>query len=218
LAEEKKTGVAAVASAIKEICQAVLWLGVIVGLVCVLSSHSCRTRTPQLAREMETSDISVIKFRELEKKVQEVATKAAGAELFQQAGAAPKTIDVSPDLQIKELLLATQELRPDAEAAQGSFWTYLGEYDFSQKRFIKAATFNVTDARPATNRVIIAVTDVYKRNNALRQDAAGQWHLGTVVGVLREGRSVAVQESREIEGENQNRKNIWLRVSPEPLP
>lgn len=77
--------------------------------------------------------------------------------------------------------------------------------------YLSSPNFFVT-APPSVNATVRVSQDVYERDTKPYKAVKGTWLLGSIKGVLRRGKSITVLEIVEIEGENQQDKNIWVKA------
>ena len=144
------------------------------------------------ASGVQSVEIAGLKF-ELQKAKEAVLTVANSTETTRNT----KAEDQAPS----QKLAAALETVDSAPV----FWVYLGQ---SQNDKIKAPNFTPTNSKqPQKGDTLTASTDTYERD-ALPIQEGSNWKLGKIVGVVKEGQKIVVNDTKVIEGDN-----VWLKVS-----
>jgi hypothetical protein len=185
-------------SALKNLCQIVLFIGVITVLLLLVFSEYERGQFRKLVDQLGLESVAAagleVKFKELQKE----ALKLVNAQVAPEQKPVPQ--DTVPTSGVSKVLSLVDET--------GSFWVYLGP--FKSGAFTSRPNFEIK-TRPQEGSIIVAATDTYKRAREPYEIKKGDWKLGEIKGVVKEGQSVKVLRVSEIEGDEQG-VNLWAQA------
>jgi hypothetical protein len=158
---------------------------------------------------LATHGVTSLKYGELEIKLQKTEQKLA---ITQQALQTVVNNPVAPAANPATPKPVPQDAAPASSVApalslipqEGAFWAYVGQ--FQDGHFIRKPNFNVT-VPPSIGQYLKASTDTYQRNDKPTQ-RGGEWFLGKITGVIKEGEQVRVRGIETVEG-----GNIWINGS-----
>jgi hypothetical protein len=202
------------AKAVTAVVQALLWSLFTILLLVFLFSQSAREYVAQMAEDANLKSVGP-KGVEFQEKVAKESLQLIKeiADLRMTVNALPRNQDVKPGPASVALLTTLQEAKPEL-AKKEDFWVYVGEYDEQKHSFRSPPNFDVKSP-PSVNETITASQNVYERDVKPYKDSNGVWQLGSIKGVLPQGKSVSVLEFAKIEGENQYDFNSWVRAKPQ---
>ena len=128
----------------------------------------------------------------------------------------PPTFDVTPDKATTARIETLSSVTPLAKSDNG-YWIYVGEIKKLDKAPVSTPlTVNldmkVLYSNHASNNVRV-MTDVYKRDNSPYENPKGNWHLGKVIGVLKEDKEINIIDFVEVESETDATVNVWAKVA-----
>jgi hypothetical protein len=186
-------------NAFKNLCQIAVFLGIIIVLsLLVFSQHErelFRGFADQLGIESLGAAGVEVKFKELKNET----LKLVNAKVEEQK---PIPQDTAPPPDLSKVLSLVHET--------GSFWVYLGP--FKNGAFSAHPNFAIKGP-PQEGTVIVATTDTYKRGREPYEIKKGDWKLGEIKGVVKEGQSIRVLRVSEIDGDEQG-VNLWTQAVP----